>query len=97
MRSFRFRVSKMWTSRISTFDPTSEASATDQEAHGPQNGLILRGEPERSVKYVALATSLDCALSSHSCTRLVSLKCQRAPQLRRKNEWLGSGIEVCVV
>ena len=28
---------------------------------------------------------------------LVSLKCQRAPHLRRKNEWLGSGIEVSVV
>ncbi len=63
----------------------------------PQNGLILTGEPERSVKYVALATSLECALSSHSCTGLVSLKCQRAPHLRRKNEWLGSGIEMSVV
>jgi hypothetical protein len=28
---------------------------------------------------------------------LVSLKCQRAPHLGRKNEWLGSGIEVSVV
>lgn len=95
---FPLRVSKMGTSRISTFDPISEASASDQGAHGPQNGLIRRGEPpERSIKYVALATSLNCVLSSHSCTGLVALKCQRAPHLRRKNEWLGSGIEMSVV
>jgi len=61
---FPFRVSKMWTSRISTFDPTSEASATDQEAHGPQNGLILSREPERSVKYGARV--YPCTLRSQA-------------------------------
>ena len=50
-----------------------------------------RADPERSVRYVAL-----CALNS-SCTGLVMLKSQRAPHLRRKNEWLDSGIEVGVV
>ena len=88
----------MGTGHISTFDPISEASTSEQGAHGPQNGLILRGEPpEWSIKYVALATSLDCVLSSHSCTVLVALQCQRAPHLRGKNERLRSGIEMSVV
>src|SRR5919109_1335977 len=45
-----------------------------------------------------MSAPTECSRRNWTLSPLVSpLKCQRAPHLRRKNEWLGSGIEVSVV